>query len=128
MFTMNQQERSILCVDDDRDTCELMEISLGMSGYQVDTVHSIQEGLSKARKTPYLLYSLDSRLPDGSGVELCRQIREFDRTTPIIFFSASALPNQVEDALHAGAQAYLVKPADPFEVAKTVDSLVAGSA
>jgi DNA-binding response OmpR family regulator len=121
---MNHEMRSILCIEDDQDTCELIAFSLGMSGYQVEAVHTVEEGLSRAKKKPFLLYSIDSRLPDGSGVELCRQIREFDSTTPIIFHSGNAFPEHIEKALRAGAQAYLVKPTDPFEMTRTVESLV----
>lgn len=121
---MNHSVRSILCIEDDRDTCELMAFSLGISGYKVEAAHSVEDGLCKAKNKHYALYSIDSHLPDGSGLELCAQIRKFDATTPILFYSADAFPEQIETAMRAGAQAYLVKPTDPFELTKTVDSLV----
>jgi DNA-binding response OmpR family regulator len=115
----------ILCIEDDRDTCELMAVSLGMHGYKVEAAHSIKDGLWKAKKERYSLYSIDTQLPDGSGLELCKQIRKFDSTTPIIFYSADAFPEQIKNALSAGAQAYLVKPTDPFELTRTVEKLLA---
>jgi DNA-binding response OmpR family regulator len=116
--------RPILCVEDDVDTCELITFSLGRSGYQVEAVHTFEEGLDKAKKQPYSLYSIDSRLPDGSGVELCQRIRQFDVHTPIIFYSAEAYPGEIEKAMRAGAQAYLVKPTDPNELTKAVTALL----
>jgi DNA-binding response OmpR family regulator len=121
---MKYQERSILCIEDDIDTCELVAISLAMSGFKVDTAHSIEEGLTKARNGNYLLYSIDTQLPDGSGIELCQKLRKFDPTTPIIFYSADAFPVQINLAMDAGAQAYLVKPTDPAELTRTVERLV----
>lgn len=118
------QGRSILCVEDDIDTCELIALSLGLSGYKVEAAHSVKDALWKAREEHYSLYSIDTNLPDGSGVELCRQIRAFDPTTPIIFYSAAAFPSQIEKAMRAGAQAYLVKPTDPAVLTKTIDCLL----
>ena len=115
---MNHQQ-VILCIDDDLDTCELIAFSLTRSGYQVEKAHSVGEALSKARQEQFVLYSIDSRLPDGSGVDLCKHIRQFDPHTPILFFSAAAFPDEIQSAMSAGAQAYLVKPTDLDELLKT---------
>ncbi|HKG23564.1 MAG TPA: response regulator, partial [Blastocatellia bacterium] len=48
-------------------------------------------------------------LPDLDGIELCHQIREFDRQTPIIFFSAATMGSEDRAALQAGANAYIYK-------------------
>src|ERR1051325_7494824 len=107
------QPRWVLCVDDDIDTCVLMAFSLARSGYLVETAHSIEEALRQARQKEFVLYSIDSRLPDGSGIELCKHIRQFDPHTPILFYSGAAFPEEIQKAMNAGAQAYLVKPTDP---------------
>ena len=70
------------------------------------------------------LYLLDTRLPDGSGIDLCRQIRSEDLYSPIIFYSGEARPEMIEEAMKAGAQAYLKKPIDPFEVGETIAGLI----
>jgi DNA-binding response OmpR family regulator len=127
VLIMKHQDRSILCVEDDLDTCEMMALSLGMSGYKVEAAHTVKDALWKARGEHYSLYSIDTNLPDGSGVDLCRQIRAFDPTTPIIFYSAAAFPSQIEKAMRAGAQAYLVKPTDTEVLTKTVDCLLTKS-
>jgi DNA-binding response OmpR family regulator len=119
-----EHQRQILCIEDDLDTCELVIVSLGMVGYQVKAAHSIKDGLAWAKQENFSLYSIDNRLPDGSGVDLCRLIREFDSQTPIIFYSGDAFPDDRDEALAAGAQAYLVKPTDPDELTKTVKDLL----
>jgi DNA-binding response OmpR family regulator len=124
VLILKHRNRSILCVEDDLDTCELMRRSLGMSGYTVVIVHSVEEGLIEARGEQYSLYSIDTNLPDGSGVDLCLRIREFDSNTPIIFYSADAYPSQIQRAMRAGAQAYLAKPTDPAILTKTIDCLL----
>jgi len=70
------------------------------------------------------LYLLDSWLPDGSGLDLCKQIREFDQATPIVFYSAAAYEIDRDQALLSGAQAYLVKPSQPSELCNVVTSLI----
>jgi two-component system response regulator PilR (NtrC family) len=115
---------AILCIDDDLDTCELLAFTLARSGYQVKKAHTVEEALRKAQQEQFALYSIDRHLPDGSGVDLCQHIRQFDPHTPIIFFSAEAFPEEIQNALKAGAQAYLVKPTDPDELTKTVTTLL----
>jgi DNA-binding response OmpR family regulator len=121
---MKHPERTILCIEDDMDTCDLMIFALGLSGYKVIAAHSVEDGLLMAKKEPFSLYSIDTNLPDGSGVDLCLRIREFDPNTPIIFNSADAFPSQIQEAMRAGAQAYLVKPTDPAILTKTIDCLL----
>jgi DNA-binding response OmpR family regulator len=63
-------------------------------------------------------------LPDGSGLDLCRQIREFDRDTPIVFYSAAAYEIDKNQAINSGAQAYLIKPSQPSELCNVVAALI----
>jgi DNA-binding response OmpR family regulator len=82
---------------------------LATSNYEVATAGTIASGLQLAQSGLFDLYLLDTRLPDGSGAELCKKIREFDLTTPIIFYSGDA-PEQLNSALKCGAQDWVVKP------------------
>jgi DNA-binding response OmpR family regulator len=77
-----------------------------------------------ARQGGFDLYILDNWLPDNSGVELCRAIREFDAHTPILFYSAAAYAKDIQEGLRAGAQAYLVKPIIPEEFRLAVAQLI----
>jgi DNA-binding response OmpR family regulator len=63
-------------------------------------------------------------LPDGSGLDLCKQIREFDKATPILFYSAAAYEMDRAEAIKSGAQAYLIKPSQPSELCQLVTSLI----
>jgi response regulator of citrate/malate metabolism len=51
---------------------------------------------------------------------LCRLIREFDRRTLILFYSAAAYQRDIQEALRSGAQAYLVKPVEPDVLERAV--------
>jgi DNA-binding response OmpR family regulator len=70
------------------------------------------------------LYLLDNWMLGGSGVELCREIRRSDPSTPIVFYSGAALESEREEALQAGVQAYLVKPGDVVILVETVRRLL----
>jgi DNA-binding response OmpR family regulator len=110
----------ILCIEDDPVTCEMLTVSLGMSGYEVVSAHTAAEGLDKTLRDEFDILLLDNRLPDQSGIELCKQIREIDHHTPIIFYSGDGYWEQIECAKREGAQAYLVKPVDPDQLKRTL--------
>ena len=88
--------------------CEVTEELRGV----LDTEVAPAEALELIARGRFDLYLLDNWLPGGSGVELCREIRRSDPSTPIVFYSGAGLDFEREEALAAGAQAYLVKPGD----------------
>jgi CheY-like chemotaxis protein len=99
----------ILFVDDHEDTRYLITYLLGAWGYEVSAAQSMEEGLALARTGSFDLYLLDSRFGDGSGMELCEGIREFDKTTPIVFYSGDH-PSRLKKALECDAQGFVLKP------------------
>ncbi len=116
--------RRILYVEDHDDTRDLVTLVLQDCDYDVTTAQTIDSALQLARAERFNLYLLDSWLPDGSGIDLCRRIREFDGHTPIIFYSAAAYEADRESALSAGAQGYLTKPASFKDLCGLVASLI----
>ena len=100
----------LLCVDDDRDTCEMLTLLLGHAGYEVEHALSVGDGLRKARRGGFDLILLDWSFADGTGLDLCRRIRAFDSQTPIVFYTGEMDENAIELAIGAGAQEYLIKP------------------
>ena len=99
----------VLFVEDHDDTRSLMRVMLGAQGYEVATARSYEEGLRLARAGGFDLILLDYRYADGTGEELCRQIRESDPRTPILFFSGVD-PRLQREALSCGAQGFVLKP------------------
>jgi DNA-binding response OmpR family regulator len=114
----------ILFVEDNQDTREVVSLVLRVEGYKVTGVETVAEALQLAKSERFDLYLLDIKLPDGSGVELCKVIRGFDAHTPIVFFSANAYKADIRNALGAGAQEYLVKPCDLEELEETIEKLL----
>lgn len=112
--------KTILIVDDDKDTCELVTFVFQREGFQVKTHYNSEDGLSCSRQGGFALIILDYNLSGMDGMELCREIRGFDRKTPIIFFSAEARPKKIEKALAQGAQLFITKPVDVENLKKSV--------
>jgi len=122
--SMQLRKRHILYIEDHEDTRELVTLVLEERNYQVTSDQTIAGGLTSARSQDFDLYLLDSWLPDGSGVELCQRIREFDLHTPILFYSAAAFEVDRETAINSGAQGYLIKPSHFSELSELITKLI----
>src|ERR1044071_5166578 len=86
----DEKTRRILYIEDHDDTRELVTLLLAQKSYEVITGSTVKSGVALATAGKFDLYLLDSWLPDGSGLELCKQIRQFDQTTPILFYFSFA--------------------------------------
>jgi DNA-binding response OmpR family regulator len=118
----NIGERRILLVEDREDDWELVAFKL--REYKLAFARCFEEGLRLAQQRLFDLFILDNWLPDGSGIGLCRIIRDFDHRTPILFYSAAAYERDIQEALRSGAQAYLVKPVSLDDLERTVVRLI----
>ncbi len=104
----------LLYVDDDADTRDMIRVLLGGEGFEVACVKNPREFLKKAEAQAWDIYMLDTWLPEMTGFELCKRIKKFDSSTPIVFYSADAFEPDKRQALECGAFDYFVKPL-PFE-------------
>ena len=100
----------ILCVDDHEDTSFMLTNLLERSNYDVVTANSIGDALRLLEQARFDLYILDKRLPDGSGLDLCRRFNEVTPHVPVIFYSGDAYELHRQEGLCAGAEAYVSKP------------------
>ena len=114
----------VLYVEDHEDTRELVTLVLSERNYRVTTGSTLADALKLAREHHFDLYILDSWLPDGSGIDLCKRLREFDPGVPIMFFSGAAYEADKETAINSGAQGYMVKPTNLDELCSEVGKLI----
>lgn len=114
----------VLCVDDDRDACEMLSELLKLSGIKCLCASSAEEAQRFIDIQRFDLYVLDAWLPGLDGFEFCRQLRTVDSTTPILFYSGAAYDSDKQKGIAAGANAYLVKP-DVESLIETMSSLIA---
>jgi two-component system KDP operon response regulator KdpE len=99
----------VLVVDDEPQILRAVQMKLRGAGYTVDTAASAQEALMKAGMRPPEAIILDLLLPDGSGTDVCRDLRRWS-TVPIVVLSAVGEEKEKIDALDAGADDYVTKP------------------
>jgi CheY-like chemotaxis protein len=107
---MHQTKLRILFVDDHEDMHTVLAAILGRSGHHVVSVNNPLSALVLARNQGFDLFILDGLFTDGTGIELCKRIREFDSSTPIVFFSGDSKESTRHESMNAGAQAYIAKP------------------
>jgi two-component system response regulator PrrA len=117
----------VLYAEDDSDTRELTCLILEADGFEVVCPDSPRDFLRLAKEDSFDVYMLDTWMPEMSGIELCKSLKEFDSQTPIIFYSAAAFERDKKQALDCGAQAYIVKPAGFEELANTLRSAAKAS-
>lgn len=98
----------ILLIEDDVIICGGIKLFLESRGYSADCAHSIREARS-ALNNKYDLAILDINLPDGSGTELCREIRS-DSDLPVIFLTANDTEQDMIEGFRCGCDDYIAKP------------------
>lgn len=104
---MNQYK--LLIIEDDTDLREGLSFSFSGDGYDITEVGSKKEGLREIEKGLYDIILLDCNLPDGTGFELCKEVRSYSNI-PIIMLTARDTELDEIKALELGVNDYLSKP------------------
>jgi CheY-like chemotaxis protein len=107
---MSEIKCRILYVDDHEDSSEMFRLLMSDSDYEVHIARTVKEAMQLAKTHEFDLYVLDKRLPDGSGMELCRLLNQFSPGVPCIFYTGDAYEIHRQEAMAAGADAYIPKP------------------
>ncbi len=117
----------ILVVDDEADIRESLEALLDMEGYRVELAQNATEGLKKIESGNYDLILLDLMMPDRSGMEVLREVRERDTDTPIFMITAYGSVEVAVNALKSGASDYFSKPWDNEKLLIEIERMIARS-
>lgn len=102
----------------------MMAALLDDGGYGVMTVGTVAEAIALARETIFDLFLLDVRLPDGTGVELCQQLRALRPGVPVLYYSAYGYEAAHQAALATCGDAYLRKPVCIEEIESAIKRLL----
>lgn len=114
----------ILIVEDDQTLARNLQEVLVKDGFAVDSAHSKEDGLVEIEVNEYDCIILDVNLPDGSGFDLLKTLRQNENQTPIIIVTARG---EIEDrikGLNLGADDYVPKPIDSNELIARIRAVI----
>lgn len=112
---------TVLVVDDDRATRQMLRQAFGNSDIEVQCAATATTGLKMVAELHPDLVLLDVMLPDMSGLDVLQEIKRLDSRLPVIFVTASNESETAIDAVKGGAYDYLIKPLDLVEVRALVE-------
>jgi len=115
----------ILVVDDEADIRESLDALLSLENYRVDLAASAAEGLKRLESSSYDLILLDLMMPDRSGMEVLKDMRERDSATPVFMITAYGSVEVAVNALKSGANDYFSKPWDNEKLLIEIDRMIA---
>jgi len=118
-----------LVVDDSMTIRRIVIKALGLVGIE-DTAEAADgaEALKAAQETAYDLILLDWNMPNMTGIEALRAMRQAGVGTPVVMVTTEAEKLRVIEAIKAGANDYLIKPFSPDQLAEKVKNIVGSSA
>ena len=115
--TRKPRQISVLQVEDDSSTRHLRARILARAGYRVTTVGTVRDALASIAKARPNVILCDVKLPDGSGFEVCREMRTLHPGLPVILVSAVYRDEPAaQSGVFGGATEYLVEPLTPEEL------------
>ena len=121
---MPERPQSILVIEDDPAVAEALVEGIGDEGYDVHWEATGAGGVAHARDRSPQLIVLDVRLPDGSGFDFCRQMRQLGLRQPILMLTVQADEVDKVLGLEMGADDYLTKPYRLRELIARIRSLL----
>jgi len=117
-------ETTLLLVDDEESLRRLVGNELSRSGYLVDTAGGIAEAREHLARKHFHLVVLDVRMPDGSGLDLLKEIRESSPTTEVIMLTGYGTVQEAIRAMKDGAHDFLTKPCKLAELEAVLEKAV----
>jgi len=116
-----------LIVDDEPDIVKIVKISLELANFEVTEAYSGEECLQKLSEgvSPRIIL-LDIMMPGISGYETCAKIRSDSRykDVKIVMLTAKGQKGDAEEGLNSGADDYIIKPFDPYELIEQVKEIL----
>jgi len=111
----------ILIVDDEPDIVVILRRVLEVNGYEVSVVTTGKGALERNLQEDFDLILLDITLPDISGYEVCSKLKkDTPRKIPVLLLSARAQQSDLDRGFEAGADGYITKPFDPFQLVNRI--------
>ena len=115
--------KKILLVEDNEIIIKGLKYSLEQEGFEITPAKSVYDAKTKLESNKYNLIILDVMLPDGNGFELCKYIKEREKT-PVIFLTAKDEEQDVVKGLDMGAEDYIIKPFRNRELLSRINNVL----
>ena len=122
---MTQPERTVLIVEDEPDAAEMFAEMMRVSGFRVVKSYSSGPAINMMSSEMPDVVILDVMMPDVSGLEVLRFMRQEPKLAkiPVIVVSAKSMPSDIKTGLDAGASIYLTKPVGFLDLKEAVDKV-----
>ncbi|HPP88135.1 MAG TPA: response regulator [bacterium] len=119
-------KKRILCVDDEQDILDVLEVNLSAAGYSIETAKNGIEAGTKAVNFKPDLMIIDMMMPEMDGFETIRYFKNFEPTKniPIIALTSLTKLNDIEKIYEAGADSYLAKPIKIKEISEMIKRII----
>lgn len=114
----------ILIVEDDSVIAENLQALLEHNHYLADTVATVEDALIELASGDYDLAIIDWMLPDGTGIDICQDLRQENNPIPIIMLTAKTQTNDIVSGLEHGADEYITKPYRAPELLARIQALL----
>lgn len=123
---MAPAHRTVVIVEDEPDTAEMFAEMMRLSGYEVHKAHRGKAGIALIVQERPDAVILDLMMPDLSGLDVLRILRQDPdlKDIPVIVVSAKGLPEDVQTGLDTGASVYLTKPVSFSDIKSAVEDAI----
>ncbi len=121
-------EKTIVIVEDEQDAAEMFAEMMRVSGFRVLKASNTALAISIIAREEPVAVILDIMLPDISGLEVLRYMRNEPKLSkiPVVVVSAKSMPTDIKTGLEAGASIYLTKPVGYLDLKDAVEKVLAG--
>jgi CheY-like chemotaxis protein len=121
---VNLTDKKILVVEDDEMNYLYLSQIFKLTKGDITRARDGKEALEFAKNNKYDLILMDIQLPDVNGNLVTKQIRTFDKETPIIAQTASRTPDETDDSIEAGCSEVLVKPFTIDDISRLLENYI----
>lgn len=123
---MSNPQKTVMIIEDEPDAAELFAEMMRLNGYRVLKTYSGTPALTVISQEKPNVIILDIMMPEVSGLEVLRHIRQTPELAaiPVVIVSAKATASDISAGLEAGASIYLTKPVSYMDLKNAVDGLV----
>ncbi len=115
-----EEKIKVLLVDDEADFINMMQYWLKSKNFEADVLYSGENVVSCVKDNGYSIMFLDLNLPGLNGIDILRQIREFDKKFPVIIFSAYGTAESIKEATSLGISGFFAKEKGFDEAARLI--------